>query len=437
MRKCNTILVLLLLGFFANNCIAQPYLTNKGKYRFAQGAMGIDFLYIPQNGQSTIIDSNGNYTYKFGGNFIPRIVIGGTHFWGHLDFAINYPVGKFGGKKDSLSSNNQFDIITAKYYPWAIQKNKMRPYIGTACNVNIFRQAGGNKYYQYWSGSDFYLSMPINIGTSYQLGSFLFSADAKFNIINDRKLYANRTDVITYKLPSYGLSFGVKKIFEGTVKPFEKKYEDGTMEKEYQATKKKLNAFSFGLGLSSSFYTGQSEFNKTNRPYLSKNLMATFIPEFAVGYYLDKQDVHFNIAYRNIVAGTSGFGMLQKYQRKVITLEAYKFFWDYKGFVPFAGIGIGRENLSFRETDAINGMERDLANKQFSPSIICGWDIRYHRNYYFMLRTNIRYSPFLKLDTKGSLGKLNMSQLEVNFIQAVFYPQRLMAKMKAKKMEKK
>jgi hypothetical protein len=434
MRKCKTRLLLIIFCIIANNTIAQPYLTNKGKYRFAQGAMGIDFLYVPQNGQSTYIDSNGKNSYNFGGFYIPRIVIGGTHFWGHLDFALNFPVGKLGAKKDSFTNSNaQFDIITTKYYPWAIQKNKIRPFIGTACNVNIFKQAGTSVYKNYWGGTDFYLSLPINIGASYQLGGFLLSADAKFNINNNRTLYANKQDVIQYKLPSYGVSFGVKKIFEKTVKQFEKKYENGTMEKEYQATKKKLNAFSFGLGLSSSFYTGQSEFNKSNRPYLSNNLMATFIPEFAIGYYLDKQDVHFNIAYRNILAGTNGFGVLQKYQRKVITLEAYKFFWDYKGFVPFAGLGLGRENLSFNESDGISGSEQNFKQQQYSPSIICGWDIRYHRNYYFMLRTNIRYSPFLKLDTKSNYGKLNMNQLEVNFIQAVFYPQRLVDKIRAKK----
>jgi hypothetical protein len=300
----------------------------------------------------------------------------------------------------------------------------------------LFKQAGTNTYKNYWGGTDLYLSLPINIGASYQLGGFLLSADGKFNIDNNRKLYANKTELVNFRLPSYGISFGVKKIFESTVKQFEKKYEDGTMEKEYQATKHKLNAFSFGLGLSSSFYTGQSDFNKTNRPFLNKNLMATFIPEFAFGYYLDKQDIHFNMAYRNISASTNGFGVMQTYQRKVITLEAYKFIWDYKGFVPFAGIGLGRENLSFSEDNFINGLEHSANNTQYAPSIICGWDIRYHRNYFFMLRTNIRYSPFLKLNTKSNYGKINMNQLEVNFIQAVFYPQRLIASVKKKKMDK-
>jgi outer membrane protein W len=423
----------MLFNAFVIVCQAQPYLTKKTKYRFAQGSMGIDFLYIPATGQGALLDTNGNYKFQFGGNTIPRLVIGGTHFWGHVDFALNFPVGSIGEKKDSLSRNTQFDIITTKYYPWAIKKNKLRPFVGSSCNVNLYKQSGANAYSKYWIGTDFYLNLPINFGASYQVGNLLWSADAKYLVNTNRKIYSNKAEIVHYQLPNYGIAIGVKKLFESTVKPFEKKYQDGTMAKEYGATKNKLNAFSFGVGLSSSFYLRQSAFNKTNRPYLNKNMMANFIPEFGVGYYLDKQDVHFNIAYRNIEASSSGFGLRQIVQRKAMTAEAFKFLFDYKGFVPFLGVGLSREQLFFTEADDVANYKFTSNGLVYSPSIITGWDIRYHRNYFFMLRTNIRYSPFLQLDTKSIYGKIKMQQLEVNFIQAVFYPQRLIAKIKKQK----
>jgi hypothetical protein len=430
--KQKIILSIILIFSIITDINAQNYLTNKSKYQFAQGAMGLDFLYIPKTGTSTLLDSNGAYNYQFGGYFIPRLAIGGTHFWGHADVVIHFPVGKFGGPKDSLSDNAEFDIIATKYYPWAIQKNKIRPYIGTAFNVNVFRQVGSGIYKSYYGGSDFKLTFPINFGASYQKGSLLFNLDAKINYNINRQIYASRNDVVNYKLPAYAISFGVRKLFEGTAPQFEKKYLDGTMAKKYQATKNKLNAFSFGFGFSSSFYTGVSNYNKTSRPFLTNRANTALVPEFGVGYYLNKPDVHFNIAYRNIIATNSGFGILQTYSRNALTLEVFKFLYDYKGFVPFAGIGISKENLSFTEKDFIANNTQQIIGQKYAPSIIAGWDIRYHRNYYFMLRTNIRYSPFLKLSTSSSFGNINFNQLEINFIQAVFYPQRLFQKIQNK-----
>lgn len=272
-----------------------------------------------------------------------------------------------------------------------------------------------------FGGTDYKFSFPLNAGISYQKGSFLFNLDAKLNLNSKREIYVNRTQTTTMFLPNYMVSFGVRKLFEGTVPQFEKRFENGSMKKEYKKTKGKLNAISFNIGLSSSVYISSSEYNQNIRKYVSKTPSQVF-PEFGIGYYLDKPDLHFNLAYRNFTSTGQGFGIEQLYARKSITFEAFKFLLDYKGFVPFVGLGVSREAIGFMETDF--GAKTVVASQtKFTPNLTFGWDIRYHRNNWFMFRTTMRYYPFLYLNSQ--VGEINFNQLELNFIQAVFYPQRL------------
>jgi hypothetical protein len=405
--------------------------SKKSKYQFAQFLFGLSMQYTPANGKSTLLQNNGTVDYAIGGFYTPRLMIGGTHFYGHADFCINFPLGNYGKKNNTIDyAFEDFDIITAKYYPWAIQQHKLRPFIGSAFNITSFKQTGTGTYSNYWSGTDFRLNFPINIGLSYKKGKNLLLLDAKINTQTKRQIFADRTATVGYQMPSSTISLTVLKMLETTAPMFEKLYNNGSLDKKYEATKKQLNAFSFGVGLSSSFYTNSSNYNIAKRPYLNNTVSAILFPEFALGYYLDKQDVHFNVAYRNISASKSALGMVQNYDRKAITLEGFKFLMDYKGFVPFVGLGISKEQLQFSEKE-FGQATIALSQNMISSCAVFGWDIRYHRNYILMLRTNMRYYPFLQLDSKdASIGKINFNQLEINFIQAVFYPQRLQKKLR-------
>jgi hypothetical protein len=421
------LLIISITFFFSNSSHSQSYLGNKSKYRFAQGAMGIDLQYIPANGSSNTITNNLSKGFNYGGYYVPKIVIGGLHFWGHADIAFNFPIGEIAKKKDTIATSfGDQDIMTFKYYPWAIQNHKVRPYIGTAFNLNTFRQQGTEAYKTTYGGQDYRFSLPFNAGLSYQVGSILFNLDAKFNLSTERTIYANRTQTTTMNLPNYSVSFGIRKLFESTVPQFEKRFEDGSMKKEYDELKGKLNAFSFGIGMSSAIYTETGEYNQTNRKFISKN-PTDFFPEIGIGYYLDKPDLHFNLAYRKSTSKEAGFGIEQLFKREALTFEAFKFLWDYKGWLPFAGLGISKDNLSFSETD-FGKTTLTASGDKITPSIIFGWDIRYHRNYWIMFRTNMRYYPFLDIDSPK--GKIKFNQLELNFIQAVIYPQRLINRKK-------
>jgi len=71
---------------------------------------------------------------------------------------------------------------------------------------------------------------------------------------------------------------------------------------------------------------------------------------------------------------------------------------------------------------------RNIKNISFSenlvtPGLVFGWDILPGKTeQWFVLRTNLRWFPFEKLDINNKSFSLN--QIEYNVIQAVIYPSR-------------
>ena len=117
--------------------------------------------------------------------------------------------------------------------------------------------------------------------------------------------------------------------------------------------------------------------------------------------------------------------MSQQLDRRSISLEVYKYLLDYQGFVPFLGVSFSQEQLGIQEMD--NGvLVTSQQERQYRPGLVFGWDIRPIRYESILLRTNLRYSPFLKTQVHGQT--ISFQQLEFNFIQAVIYPQRLLAR---------
>ena len=63
----------------------------------------------------------------------------------------------------------------------------------------------------------------------------------------------------------------------------------------------------------------------------------------------------------------------------------------------------------------------DASRTQIAPGIIFGWDIRPIRNPWFILRTNLPYTPGLSADVSPG-NRVAFDPLEFNFIQFVWYP---------------
>ena len=178
----------------------------------------------------------------------------------------------------------------------------------------------------------------------------------------------------------------------------------------------------FALGPSSVFPIGTSTFVQELYPFLDDKSFPVIFPDVAVGYHFTRLDIVTAASFRPINQNRSAFGYEHEISRKSLNLEAYKFLGDYHGFVPYLGIGLGVERFTLVENEIGQGAKlREGAD--LSPSIVFGWDIRPSvKGDWWILRTNLRYFPFLEIPYQGK--SLSLQHMEFNFIQFVVYPQR-------------
>jgi hypothetical protein len=92
------------------------------------------------------------------------------------------------------------------------------------------------------------------------------------------------------------------------------------------------------------------------------------------GYHWADRDILFDAAFRHMSRGMEGWGVEQRYGRSSLAVEASRFLFDFYGFVPFAGAGVSREWLSFRDDAPAHHL--DAGSRLLRPSFVVGWDIR-------------------------------------------------------------
>lgn len=185
----------------------------------------------------------------------------------------------------------------------------------------------------------------------------------------------------------------------------------------------KLNGLTLAIGPSASMFLKTSDHNAAVAPYLGNHQLANVFADLGLGYYFYRPDVQVNLAYRRIRSSISAYDYTQEAERKTLALEAYVFFTDYHGFVPFVGPLIGQEWLKVSEVNPA-GVHETEKWAGLKPGITFGWDIRPNRLQAWYLRTNLRWVP--NLNVKMSTNKtVTFDQLEFNFIQLVVFPNRL------------
>ena len=115
-----------------------------------------------------------------------------------------------------------------------------------------------------------------------------------------------------------------------------------------------------------------------------------------------------------------GDGLTVETLQQGVFLEALKFFeLDDYGFVPFLGAGGGYEHLVLKENE--QGLFDDW---RFVPSVVIGWDIRPDPAEWWVIRTGLRWIPRAMVPASQGTD-CDFGGLEYDFMQAVFYPQRL------------
>lgn len=412
----------LLLGGL--NVQAQPYVEGgHTRHRFAQLTLGGDLLYSPSAGQLSYLSEDRVANAAFPATLTPRLMIGGTHFWGHVDFYVSFPLGNV--LPDEVAPGTEVSrqpgVETGfKLYPWRIERGRVVPFVGTALGtprLQLTQQDG--------AGASQGRNLAVfNGGLTYQVSNLILEAGARYAPHVDMRYALSRDQFATFVLPRWSSYLSARWMLETTLSA-EEPYQDGRVEaqKGRMLAKGELSGWSVALGPSASFALGarRSTYNHGERAFLADHGGSGIFPDFGVGYYHYPWDAHLNLAYRGYRSQVSAYEFEQTVRRRALTLEAFKFLGDYHGFVPFIGPAVSLEQWTLTDQDR-GSTVYEQQGEHVLPGITFGWDIRPTETQSVILRTNLRYTPF-RLDTPNE-GFLFMHQLEFNFIQVVIYPER-------------
>jgi hypothetical protein len=421
--------VVLLLTFcsqvFAQNFNPDSVSQLKKRFGFANMYFGLEVL-ATSNGSSPL-PNNTDVVFK--GYSVPRLVWGGTHFWGHADLYVSFPIGGYKKAIPSQFSKLYYDLgveTGIKVYPYKLKTGSLRPYLGMAWNISSFEQTikGAEK-----SISLVKNTTPILAGISYRGKRTIFEVGMQYFFDNEYKYPITRATDGDLQFPQFAFTVGAKYLLETT-------YQRGSYIKKRMAAlekHRKFNAFYVGLGLSASIGIPTfSEYDKVNYPFF-ENHKRYFgvIPDFTVGYFFSKPNLNVGLSYRKMSDNYQGFGVQHVHDRKSIMLEVYKFLGDYHGFTPYLGITASNESLFFatRDLNIGNTWSEYKENKQ-AIGIIGGWDIKPTKAESWLLRTNLRYAP-VSMTVDGKT--ISYDYIEFNFIQLILFPERIWAQRKEQK----
>ena len=401
-----------LVTFFPTLIYSENYLEQIEKadrrYNFAEMYLGIDSLYFPQIART--YENNEKRVTRDG--FFPRIAIGATHFWGNADFYVSFSFLENADVRAAIETGFH-------YYPWKIKDNAFRPFVGISWMPADLKQNfnDGTEGIE----KDVHL-FPLIVGVSYQNDSFgQIDVSFRYYLNNEFEYNASSSQKETYQILPYSFALGYKYLFDVTTQNIKvlSKIKD---KRELLKKNKKLSGIALGIGPSSAITLREFETDIERIAFLNETIPLTgLVPEISLGYHFYPIDSSINISYRYIFQRQEGFGSEQLFTRHAVGFEFIKFLFDYHGFVPFVGTGVEYNYLSYRETSLQDNI--DINENKLGIPIVLGWDIRPYRSISWILRTTLRYNPLLEIET--ARRKVPFDHFEFNFIQFVFYPNRI------------
>lgn len=408
---------LLLISFISkaqtDSVYTEKYLTKSTT--FGATTIGADFLIIG-GGTSTFTQNGTTKSVDFLPTAIPRLSIGGVHFWGHTEFYVNFPLPFLAIKQTPVEFNKlrytQGIDCGIKLYPMALKPGRISPYAGIGFRVLSFQQELKNEQYKYQAPEFQKTIYPIQLGLTYTTNKFLFSLNGQYQQLKEFNYYTSPTAIGNIKVNPVSFQLSVSKYFDSD-KNLRKKEFVINENNKYQVLQKekKLSSWYWGLGPSAGLQISKSPYLQKYFPQLYNEFIGGFMPDVTFGRFFNKPDMNIGISYRTMGNTITGYNDKIKIRRHSFMLEAYKNLFNYLGFVPFAGVTGSIENLRMN----VNGTTYAEVKPAFG--FIFGWDIRVTKTGTSLLRTNLRYIPNLHITVSGE--KMMYDQLEFNFIQWV------------------
>lgn len=421
MKTIITVCVFLLFPFLT---YAQVYVEKQTRHRFAQMNVGLDFQ-RSFGGQTTFLNSlDIPESMMLSSLQRSRILIGGTHFWGHADFYIAIPLynPKLKSQNQEISFSSGVETVF-KYYPWRIQHHRVSPFLGVSLAPFSFTQDNLNLSEK--SGPDITrVGLPVVGGLTLNHKSNLLEISVLYNYSNKQNYYLSLYKRAQIQTPPVYISLSWRMMLETTISA-EKDWESGKTKEITQvlAEKKKLNGFFVGAGMSSAWWLGKSRYD-VYWNYAIPRKGISIMPDLALGYYLHKPDINFSSSFRSYNYKSDTYGVNQKSVRQSFAFEVTKYLFDYHGFAPFVGPVVSFENLTFEEKYK-NTVVTEIQDQLPGYGLTFGWDIRPNRLQSFLLRTNLRYFPRLMLNENPGNYSVNFRNIEFNFIQLIIFPGRM------------
>jgi hypothetical protein len=381
---------------------------------FAQLTLGGDLLYL--NGATR---QRNETSSSFGPTVMPRITVGGLHFWGHADFYVSFPIGiALRSKPDGIRRYRETESVETgmKIYPRALRPGRLCPYAGISFQPFELYYSEAQQAARYGPAKYNRFVSPLELGLTYNSKKYLFTAALRYRNTPDFKYY--HTPDMQENIRPAALHFRVGLLrYMDTDIGMSSERGTNTQNIMYHILKKhhKLSSWYWAAGPSTALQMSKSPFLQSEYPYLADNRANSFlVPDLSFGYYFSKADLNLGLSARGMQFRTSAFEQRFRADRAVVSLESYKFLFNYHGFVPFVGPMLSMEYLHVQQ----NGHSLASSVKP-ALGVVFGWDIRVTKTGTGLLRTNLRYTPGLHLDVQGKKWMYN--HLEFNFIQMVHF----------------
>ncbi len=391
MNKVYAAIVIILISLSAKG--------QKDQYRFAQTYIGAQFDGIGGSNASEFLAG--------------RFIIGGTHFWQKADFYISIPI--FTSRVNGDDQHYSEGVITGfRYIPFGLSRKAPRPFVGAQWLTPELRLDNGPLF----ETSRFGLEAGLNIafGSLYTLE---LSAHHVFN--NEVNYSISRDENASIQTPDLGLSIALKKYFDTTAnlstdesKAYVKQRYDGFAEEG------KLSTWNVAIGLSANVPLSDVPMLE-QYPFMPNRPPLVVYPDVAMGYYFYRIDAGFRAAWRPMNLSDEAYGMDYSITQHRLSLEGFKFLFNYKGFAPFVGFSVGNDFINAEINDGELPQIKD-SYSAFSYGITFGWDIRPTDTESWILRSNLRY--LVQSDSNVDIVNATGRNLEINFIQMVIYPSR-------------
>lgn len=391
-----------------------PIQAQKSSFRFAESYFGLAAEISPQNG-SFLFEQNGILQKeKLPSNISPRLLIGGTHFWGFADFYLSIPLTEihFKGSRNVKYSNN---VLTGfRFFPLKLNERSFRLFVGLGFNNRSMKLPNGPIY----SNWQCFLETGISFRNS---KNRIFGLAAYYFPNSDFNTAINRSQIVQTSLFPSAFSLSFKQCID-----FSKSYENAESKRFFKLlfekldNQKKLNTYSLAIGLSA-FIPFEKTEHATRKTFFNDEIEGGTNLDFGLGYYFHKVKTAIRISYRSLNQEEEAFDYSYRLNKRSLALEAFKFLLNYRGFVPFIGASISTDFYFLKEKDKKKNIT-DFSISSLGYYLLLGWDIRFTETDFFILRTNLRYQPNMGL-TKDNLI-FTSGSLEFNFIQLVFYPEK-------------